>query len=394
MDGHALARTLTPPVSARPKARRSSQERFTLAVAQAQDDAAIRRMLRETAFPGSVSLSFEREPDSLAAATVEGDVHHILVARDNDAGSLAAIASRSSRERFVNGTPARVGYLGQLRMAPDAIHRRALLDQGFAFCRELHERDPVQLYLASVVAGNTAAMRLLERGRREWPAFRRIDDLVTLAIPAGGGAGGISRVVDIARGGTADAPALAAILARNNHRCQFAPCWTDDDLLSPVRTRGLALTDFLLATRHGRLAGCAALWDQRAFKQVVVRAYSPALDWGRPLINLLRPLRGDPPLPPAGSQLSFAHVSHLAVDDDDPELAVSLVAAARRRAREAGLQYLTLGLSSRNPVLRHLRRSLPHRIYRSVLFVGFWPDGRAAADLLDGRPAHPEMAVL
>jgi len=394
VDGPAAARTLTAPTTAgrRLVGALPVRARFTFTVASEADDPEVRRMLRETSFPGSVSLSFAREPDSLVAAQVEGDVHDCILARERATGRLAAIASRSSRERFVNGTPTRVGYFGQLRVAAGLGGRRDLLSQGFEFCRSLHQRDTAAMYLASVVAGNTAARRLLERGLPGWPVFRPVDDLVTLAVPRR--VRSRAPAVEIVSGDQVGMAEVAAVLTRNNPRYQFAPCWTVEDLMFQPRVCGLHPGDFLVAIRRGAIVGCAALWDQRAFKQVIIRGYSRTLDRCRPLINALGPLFGVPTLPRAGSPLAFAHLSHLAVDDDDPHVAIGLISAGRRAAGNAGLDYITIGVSAASPIHDTVRREFPHRSYASVLYVGFWPDGRPAADALDGRPSHPEMAIL
>lgn len=384
MDGLAAARALTADVPVEPR------RRFVVGTATARDDADIRRLLRESAFPGSVRLSFEREPDSLAVR-IEGDVHQVIVARERHGSRIAAIASRSSRLRFVNGQPVRVGYLGQLRIARGFRAGRELLGDGFRYCRALHARDDAALYLASVVRENESVRRLLERGLPGWPSFRRVDDLVTLAIPAGGGRQRGLSGVQIIGTDTIDPCELADLLARNNRRHQFAPCWTAGDLSSQP---GLGQGDVLVAVRHGRLAGVAALWDQRAFKQVVVRGYSRSLERVRPLINGIGRFAGMPALPPVGSSLALACLSHAAVDGDDPAVMGALVAAARRAARERGLDYITLGMSSRSPLYEPLRRRFACRSYASVLYAVAWPDGEPVVATLDGRPSYPEMAIL
>lgn len=390
MDRLAVARTLTAvPPAASPGSSRV-HERCVISTATRDDDAEIRRLLRETVFPGSARLSFEREPDSLAAE-VEGDVHDVIVARDRVSRRIAGIASRSSRLRFVNGSPMRVGYLGQLRIAPGIGRLRELLGDGFQFCRSLHERDTAAIYLASVVSDNVVARRLLERGLPGSPTFTPMDDLSTMAIPARGGLRRRISQVEIVRSDSIDLGELAAVLARNNSRYQFAPCWTVGELLSRP---GLAPADFRLAVRRGSIAGCAALWDQRAFKQVIVRGYSRPLERCRLLINTIGPLFGVPALPEAGSELAFAYLSHLAADDDDPDVLNSLVAAGRRAARARGLDYITLGMSTGSPLYEPVRRTFAHRSYASVLYAAFWPDGEPVMQALDGRPSYPEMAIL
>ena len=156
---------------------------------------------------------------------------------------------------------------------------------------------------------------------------------------------------------------------------------------------GLQLEDFSVAVRGGRAIACVACWDQRGFKQVVVRGYSPRLARLRWLINLSAGLRRDVPLPPVGSALAFGYLSHLGVADDDPASLDTLIRAACAIARRKRLDYVVLGLSSAMPALTFLRRAFRHRAYESVIYAGAWDDGSAVSKI-DGRPAHPEVAVL
>ncbi len=364
------------------------QASFSFDVAGPADDRDIRTLMRESVFPGSVSLTFEREPDASIAARIEGPHYDYIVARERESGRLAAIASRSVRDRFVNGHPMRVGYLGQLRVRRDFRRTPTLIDGGLAFCRTLHDQNPCDVYLASVVSENTAARRVLERGRAGWPAFTSVDDIITFAVPArrNRASGSISMI----EGAEIGAATISAFLCRHNARYQFSPCWDAGDL-SGAKLPGVGLRDIFVATRDGSIAGCAALWDQRAFKQVVVRGYSPALRRARKILNLAAPLIGAPRLPPSGEELRFAFLSHMAVENDDIETGLQLIATAADRAAAAGLDYIALGLSARSPLAAAVSRRFRHRSYRTTLFTTAWP----GTDIrVDSRPSQPEIAIL
>jgi hypothetical protein len=73
---------------------------------------------------------------------------------------------------------------------------------------------------------------------------------------------------------------------------------------------------------------------------------------------------------------------------------LALVTAARAEAHRRGLAVVTLGLARRNPMLRAVRAAFRHLEYRSILYLVYWDDGRAAAAALDDRPAHLEAATL
>ena len=388
MAGTAAARQLTPVATAAPAGR------FAVTLAAEADDEDVRCLLREP-LPGDISVSLEREPDSRHAAAAEGDVHQTLIAREAVSGRVAAIGSRSVRDAFINGRPARVGYLGQLRIAQGFRRSRTLLDEGFAFCRRLHDEGDAQVYLTAIVADNQAARRLLLGTRsRVAPRFASAGRFSTLIVPRGFvRREPARRGVDIRAGSPDLMGDIAACLRRNGGRYQLAPCWTTIDLCSPRRTPHLSPEDFVVATRGERVVGCAALWDQRPFKQAVVRGYSARLARWRPLINAAAPLLGTPRLPPPGQRLDFVYLSHVAVDGDDADTVAALMAAARARLPR-GIGYLVAGFATDGPLFAAVRRRFPHREYRSELYLAYWPDGEHIARGFDARPVQPEVAVL
>jgi len=366
--------------------------RFDVRVAAAADDEDVRRLLREHALPGDVALTFEREPDSAIAAGIEGDVHQTMVARERAGGRIAGIASRAERDVFLNGRPARLGYLGQLRADLRGHRVGALLDEGFAFCRSLHEQGHVPAYLTAIVEQNHAARRLLCGLRSPTaPRFVRAGGLVTLAIPrARRQRLRVPAGIEIRQGSVELLPDIVACLDRNGRRCQFTPRWTIDDLLSARRTPGLEPRDFLVAIAGGRVTGCAAIWDQRGFKQGIVRGYSRRLARWRRVVNLAGSWLDVPALPAIGRPLPFVYLSHVAIDDDRPDVTAALVSEARRRL-PAGVSYMVTAFAEGSPMLLAAGR---HRTYRSVLYLACWPDGQRLVESLDARLPHPEVAIL
>ncbi len=375
------------PAEATPSA--DSPRRFRFDVAAPADDAEVRRIVRENPMQGEVRVSLEREPSAALAEAVEGDVHHTIVCHDRRTGRLAAVGSAAVRDAYVNGVCARVGFLSKLRVAAGYRNHISILRGGFAFLRELHPSLGATLYVASIFTDNAPARRLFERGLPGLPTFRAVETFETLVMPVrwrpgyGESAGPDHR--DLA----------VEYLARNAPRFQFAPRWRAEDLHSAQFARGLEADDFFCwrGAKNG-IGGCIAVWDQRAFKQIVVRGYGPKLTRARPLINLFSKVLGRPQLPEIGGRLNVGYVSHLAVDNDDPELFDDLLADAHARAADRGLAYLALGLSSRHPLLRVAKKRYGGRRSLATLYAVHWDDGAAAADALDGRVAHYEVALL
>lgn len=365
--------------------------RFELA--SHNDEPDLRRLLRETRFPGEIELSLEREPCIEVANAIEGELHQTLVAKLDDARTIAGMGTRTLALRYVNGVPMRVGYLGQLRVAPAHRASPTLLRHGYAKLKELHADGRTDFYVTTIVADNMRARRVLEAGLPGMPRYRHVDDLVTLTMPARGR--GLERVAVVPQPVTdQDLPQIVSCLARNGARFQFAPVWTLADLRSATRTPALGPGDFVAVRRDGHIAGCVACWDQRAFKQAVVRGYSARLARLRYVSSLLGGFLGIPKLPAVGAPVALAYLSHLAVDDDDLDVTMALIDAARALAASRRIDYVSLGLSARHPLLARLRTQFAARTYASRVYVVSWPDGAQAVRALDSRPTHLEVAIL
>ena len=385
--------------------QRPPYEPFAFRLASRADDPDIRRLLRAP-MPGAIAVSLQREPDASLAASIEGDVHETLIARSHSTGEMSGMAARSVRTVYVNGEAVRLGSLGQLRVANGRHALRTLIDEGFAFCRMRHQQDGAPAYLISLVADNSAARRLLvERRSSTAPRLVSLGGLDTFVIPARRrspaaaeqiqlreGRQGVP--VEVVRGSQAHVSEIVGCLQRNLRRYQLAPCWTAADLQSELVTRALSIDDFAVALADGRVVGCVALWDQRAFKQVVVRRYRPVLQRTRPLLNAAARLMGFPRLPRVGERLEFAYLSHVAVDADRPEVLRSLVGAQVEEARRRGLEYVISGFPDRHPFHAVVRDTWAWRTYRSALYLAYWPDGARFIQSLDGRVPQPEAAIL
>jgi hypothetical protein len=371
--------------------RASSGIRFELATPA--HDASLRRLLRDNPMSGSISVSLEREPSFFAAVALEGPNHQTIVGFEGD--RFVGAGSISERQRFVNGQPMRVGYLGGLRLDKSFRGRFSWIRQGYEQFHKLHSAGGPPIYLTSIVADNLPARRFLEKGLRGMPTYRHLGDFVTLII------GHRSRLFRsslaarhhvyakgfrIMQGSNELRSDLLELLDRHNRAYQFAPAWSaaeiDCDKFSVV------------CSSDGAPVACAALWDQRTIKQSVVRGYSGHLLWSRHLINAAATCVGMPRLPRVGTPISYAFVSHMAAHADQPEFAECLIALLQEMACARGIDYLTFGLDSCDPRLAHLRKVFHPREYVSRIYAVYWEDGAVFAQSLDSRVLGPEVAIL
>jgi hypothetical protein len=359
-------------------------------LARRSDEPELRRLLRDFPMRGEVTVALQREPDYFTAAGVEGERHQSIIARDAVTGRLVGVGSRSVRPSYVNGRSVMLPYLGSLRVngARRGVRR---LSEGYALCRSLWQPDETPYAVTSIIADNTRARRLLGAGLPGLPRYDAIDSFSTVVIPTRGGRR--RPVTEVERGSDETLEPIARRLRDDYRHYQFSPRWTAADLRSEVRTPGLEPRHFHLIRRGGEVAAALAVWDQRAFKQTVVRGYGNRLRRLRPWINLVGPWLGVPRLPAPGERLEYAFLSHVAAGGD-PDRLVTLVESARRDAGRRGCDSVVLGLSERNPMLTPLLRAFPHRVYRSVLYIVHWGGIEETVRRLSGRTAHLEVATL
>ena len=340
---------------------------ISFAQAGSGDDETLRRILRETPLPGWVSLSFEREPSYFAADRAKGGRHVTVVARAGE--EIVGFFSRSCAPAYINGQKQDLGYLRELRFVQGYQGKLRAMREGYAYWRDHMQSGTYDL--TAILEDNKPARKLLEAGLDGLPTYQPAGGFSTLALKARRWGAGDKAIVQGEEGRLEE---IVAFLNRVYQYHQFAPVLKAKDICS----RGLKPEDFLLFEEAGIVRGCLAIWDQRAFKQAVVRRYAPALRVLRPLLRL----------PKVGSALSQASLSFLAVEDK--RSLRTLVVAALVECARRGIDFASLGLATNNPLLGQAKADFRHREYKSRLYLVHWED----EVILDDPIIHVDLGEL
>ena len=363
-------------------------------VATAATEAQLRKLLRDNPLSGEIRVSLEREPDAFHAARISGDEFQLMLAFAGESQKLVASGARFEFTAYVNGACQRIGYFAELRADGGLRQRRTLLLESYRTMHVYHESGNVPFYLTTIIADNFAARRLLEARLSDMPTYQPLETMVTFTIPTKSAVRGRwpTRRIDAAT--DQQLAEIAEMLAHTGPDYQFHPVWSESTLRSEARCRDLSPQNFFLCRDGDRLRGCLALWDQRSFKQTVIRSYARRLKAIRPVFNVVAPLLRRPRLPSPGAKLESAFLSHMAVAPDDPDTLVALIREACCHALERGLDYVMIAVAERNPLSAVIRKRFPCHSYVSMVYVVYWDDGESEASKLDGRLPHPEMAIL
>ena len=369
--------------------------RVSFSVASPDDDVDIRRLLRENPLTGKISLTLEREPNYFAYTNLPGELKQTIVARNGR--RVACVGSCTIRRRFVNGKPSRVGYLGGLRLDASQVGRFDILRRGYELFHALQTATPADFYFTSIAADNARARNFLERGLPGLPRYEFIGEFVTVLIPmcrrSRREAARSKSAKCQSRLTLAATAELVAHLNEYNRQHQFAPCWTVEELTA-LKPLGLDLELFQSVHDGKKITAHAALWDQRHFRQTVIRGYAPWLKLARPALNLFAHFTGGIKLPAIGETLANAFVSHLIAEPGSPDALVELLTMLLAAAAQRKIKMLTLGLAANDPRLIVVQKHFRSREYRSRLYVVRWPDCGGAASELAGNLLAPEVALL
>jgi len=244
-----------------------------------------------------------------------------------------------------------------------------------------------------MIGGNEEASGVLVGKRRKlFPHFHAVADYCTLALDTRRPKGRSACDVSISPAASDELAELADFLRAHGKHRQFFSVWTEEALRN-LAALGLRTEDFRIARRGKRMLGVIGLWDQSAYKQMVVRGYSGWLKAVVPFWNSSAAWFGRRALPDPGEALRSAYAALICVADDDPAVFGSLLREVHILASLRGFSYLLVGLDARDPLLP-VAEGYAHVLYPSMLYLAEWSDGGHLHEQLDQRPVYVDAATL
>lgn len=352
------------------------------------DDAILKSVLSGNAMASWVSLSTEHEPSYFAGTELFGVTTPIVAETEKSPASVVGMCSWSRMPVHVNGREVTAAYLGELRVMPKYRHRLSIIRGGFHSVQVLSEgQGSAAFWFTSLAGENLVARRLLESRLKGMPLYQPRGEMVTTALSSRLGKNrGVLQQAQVA-----DLPALVAFYNRQASQYHYSPVLTETWLSGLTGRNGLMLSDFWLLKDGDTIRACLALWDQRQFKQTVVRGYRFPLNVLRRAYNLFAGVTGRVKLPAVGEQINYIFISFLALDEQTLPMAADIISEALYKIGKRGADMGMLGLSPVNPVLDKLSR-FPQETYHTCIDSVDWPELKPAE--LDTRAVQPEIAIL
>jgi hypothetical protein len=350
-------------------------------------DEALLELARACPMEGTISVYAERAPDFFALHRLQGEPWLVAVAEEAG-GRIVGCGSLAAREVYLDGEPVRCMYGGDVRVAED-WRGTSLVWRMHAWCWERSRELGHDLWYVSIMEGNHAA-RALVRPLRGQALYSLAGRAVVLGVdplsPTKPSA------IEAEEATATDLPTIAALLDRENRRCNFAPVWSTDRLARQLVTApGLSLQDLHVVRDGGEIVGVVAAWDQRLFQRTMVVDPGRRSTWAGVAWPLPPAVRDGRPPPGAGHELRLLYLTHLAVAGDDPDVFRALLGAVRRDPRSRETHVLGLALDAAHPLLEAFTGLALPRVATEV-WAGAWPGSAWAGRDFGRRPVYHEAS--
>ncbi len=356
-------------------------ETIDFRLATQADNDGILRLMHSIVMPGDIELIYMKSPDFFKAVETQGFMRQVLVACRED-GEIVATGVRALRRATVNGQAQTIGYLGELRISPEARHARVLFN-GYKAMKALMTDGQALLHITTIVEGNRNAKAALTWKNRHSSIPNYVDmGLLRSYFIFPFLWKRMNRRFEISHGSMESLDAIVEFIAAKAAQRQFYPLYSREDFLS---LRDFRIEDFHVAKENGRTVGVAALWNQTGFKQILVNKYNGKMRLLKRLFSHF--------LPGEGEVIANACVSFIAIQDDRAEVLQAILSHIYNDVRRTNVRYFMLCMHESDP-LNDAVRHFPRLTYRSRLYIADYEDEESIRARIDGRIPYVEVAAL
>ncbi|MCK6550948.1 hypothetical protein L6R52_34240 [Myxococcota bacterium] len=317
--------------------------------ARPDDSPALCELLRKVHLRGELDVTQERDPDFFALLAMHQGELDVWLGEGPEDGKVGGLGTVVVRDGLVDGAPAKVGYLADLRALPGF---RGVKEMPRAYHRALeHARDVhgAELFYTVIFDENRLARRALveqkgKKRREGQPIYRAMTPFQMTSIQFTRRRSATATAGRrISRARPEDLGALTEYLAARAKLRVMGEKVTQEWLERRFALwPGFSIESFFVARdAGGRIVGTLAPWDTSSMKRTRVLGYHGKMKWVSRAFNLGAKVMGFPPLPPPGECFRFAFLSHLEITDDDPAVLHDLLRTVYAELRAQDLHFIS-----------------------------------------------------
>lgn len=320
-------------------------DRYTLRFATDADNNGICNIFRSDIFGGDLSVQYLRGEKPLASYLKEG-TPRIMVIIDNRENFTAAVGGAVLRNEYVNGKIALVGYLTGLKIHPDYRGKIRFIADCYRFLYEgIKQCD---CFYTTILDGNTAAIRLLEKRHRNMPVYTYLGHYTTYCFHGG------KKIISVEIGNT---KGFSKIMENHFSEYNLTP--------ADFKSEGFGDNKFYCVRENGEITACCFLGTRQYDKQYKMSDYGGIY---RLASHLPTKLFGYPEFPRPNSLINYGTVSYLYIKDNNSRLCRDFL---RTVAALSGYKLIMWGGFETNPLCKTLDKMKTVKYGSRLYSVGF-----------------------
>lgn len=275
-------------------------------LATPEDGAEILRLLESSPAQGNIEIIYTRRPDAYASYQMEPGESRVFVTRNE--GKIIGTQAALIREVYIGGRPAKAAYICGLKKDPE-------FQGGVGFMggyRKALIREDIDYYFCSVVSDNDQVHEMFRR-KNPWMHMSALQEYTTYILTPHFSYKMRKEGYVFRQAAKADEQDLFSFLNQEGQKKELFPVIKSLDMFY-----GLEIENFYLLKKSGTIVAAAALWNQTAYKQYVVKKYRGIMRWAR-FLNPILSLLGYMKLPKENERLDFPMLSFFLCKDDNME---------------------------------------------------------------------------
>jgi len=331
--------------------------RYAIRLAQAEDSAALLKLINETPQEGSISLNFERHPDFFHATGVTTSDPEVWLMEDLHQGRLVASFSIGKRLVYLNGEKRLTRYGNDLRIHQDYKGGRTLF-RLFKKYKELMQDEWMQTV---ILDENKASIDTVGSGRLLLPTYHPAGQFTTHMIALNKSYS--SPCDQVRRATSEDINEIQDFFDQHAKQKEFYPCYDFKKIASKdAYYRNLNINDYFLYYSNQELSGVVGTWNQKEFKQTRFLSYHGSMKLLRHMSNLSSKIWGGLNLPPAGTLANYISLHSVLIKDNQPKILNNILSNILFEYKNSTFDALIIGFDKRDPLHQALAKFKSHTL--------------------------------
>ena len=357
-------------------------EKVNIRLATQEDNQALLHLVNSVSMGEKFEIIFKRDPNFFYACQTQGFLCQTAVAEMEDK-TLVASCSRILKHAYINGNPAVLGYISDLRIVPSSKKMR-ILSNGSEFIKKLRDDNPAYIHLATITDDNRNA-KIALTWKNKNSSIPNLYDLGTIntyfVFPLFKKRR--KNKVAIQQGSLEILDDIVAFLNKEGCRKQFYPVYTKEYFLN---LRDFYIENFCVAyNEENQIIGVAAKWEQTHFKQIFLKQYHGKMKWIQKIFCSL--------LPKEGENIKYVYIAFIAVQNDDTEVLKNILLYMYPDMRKQKFKYFMIGFHENDPLNKALQPFYAIT-YKSHLYAVEYKLDSEIKAMLDYKTPYIEIASL